>query len=86
MYSKKLYELPEIFGSFVIEASPAQLCATAIGLFCAFVAPFGGFFASGMKRAYNLKDFSNLLPGHGGMVDRFDCMSLLVTIAYTFLN
>ena len=35
--------------------------------------PFAGFFASGMKRAYNMKDFSNTFPGHGGFLDRFDC-------------
>ena len=38
-----------------------------------------------MKRAYNLKDFSNILPGHGGMVDRFDCTALLSIMAYFFL-
>ena len=85
VYLKKTFTLPAMLGSFSFEASPAQIYATELGLFSAFVAPFGGFFASGMKRAYNIKDFSNILPGHGGVVDRFDCTCLLVIIAYMFL-
>ena len=42
--------------------------------------------ASGMKRAYKIKDFSQSLPGHGGFVDRFDCITCLTIFAYTFLT
>jgi phosphatidate cytidylyltransferase len=85
VYLKQTYTLPPLLGSFQLSASPAQFYATGLGIFCAFVAPFGGFFASGVKRAYNIKDFSNLLPGHGGFIDRFDCTCLLGIIAYVFL-
>ncbi|EOD40933.1 phosphatidate cytidylyltransferase [Emiliania huxleyi CCMP1516] len=40
------------------------------GAFASLVAPFGGFFASGIKRAYKIKDFSAIIPGHGGVFDR----------------
>ena len=46
---------------------PIQLHALALGLFASVVAPFGGFFASGIKRAYGLNDFAALIPGHGGV-------------------
>jgi len=43
------------------------------GVFASLASPFAGFFASGMKRAYQIKDFAETLPGHGGFTDRFDC-------------
>ena len=50
----------------------------AYGLFAALVAPFGGFFASAIKRAYKLKDFDSFIPGHGGMMDRMDCQMIMM--------
>ncbi|KNC50923.1 phosphatidate cytidylyltransferase [Thecamonas trahens ATCC 50062] len=61
---------------------PVQLHGLALAFFASVIAPFGGFFASGVKRAYNLKDFANLLPGHGGIIDRVDCQFLMATFTY----
>jgi phosphatidate cytidylyltransferase len=47
-------------------------------LFASFIAPFGGFFASGFKRALKIKDFADIIPGHGGITDRMDCQILMV--------
>jgi phosphatidate cytidylyltransferase len=49
-----------------------------IALFASLVAPFGGFFASGFKRALKIKDFADVIPGHGGVTDRMDCQILMV--------
>lgn len=54
-------------------ASIALITCLGFGVFGSLVSPFAGFFASGMKRAYKIKDFANTLPGHGGFTDRFDC-------------
>jgi len=58
---------------------PIQLHGLAYGLFASLVAPFGGFFASAIKRAYNKKDFDSFMPGHGGMMDRMDCQLVMNT-------
>lgn len=53
--------------------APFQIHALVMAVFASLVAPFGGFFASGFKRAFNLKDFGDSIPGHGGLTDRMDC-------------
>jgi phosphatidate cytidylyltransferase len=57
--------------------APVQLHALVMACFASLIAPFGGFFASGVKRAFNIKDFGDSIPGHGGMTDRMDCQFLM---------
>jgi phosphatidate cytidylyltransferase len=47
--------------------------------------PFYGFLASAVKRGVSKKDFGRLLPGHGGVVDRIDCVVGGVFFVYSFL-
>jgi phosphatidate cytidylyltransferase len=72
--------LPDLLRTFLPFApwksfalAPVQLHALVLAAFASLVAPFGGFFASGFKRAFNIKDFGDSIPGHGGLTDRFDC-------------
>lgn len=67
-----------------ILVAPVQWHAIAIGLFASVVAPFGGFFASGFKRAFGIKDFGESIPGHGGLTDRFDCQLLMGVFMYVY--
>ena len=53
--------------------APYQFHLLVMSCFASLVAPFGGFFASGFKRAFGIKDFGHSIPGHGGMTDRMDC-------------
>ncbi|SHN57819.1 phosphatidate cytidylyltransferase [Desulfovibrio litoralis] len=52
------------------------------GVFIAVASQLGDFFESALKRVLNIKDSSNILPGHGGLLDRID--SLLFTLPMAF--
>lgn len=72
-------------GGKTIGYYPAQLHCLVLALFASTIAPFGGFLASGLKRALGIKDFSNLIPGHGGIIDRVDCQLVMGTFTYIYL-
>ena len=73
-------------------ALDANLLILAVyGLVGSFVTMLGDLSFSLIKRQYGIKDYGSLLPGHGGMLDRFDSMSfaaptmwLLVTLFPAF--
>ncbi|CAN1340043.1 Phosphatidate cytidylyltransferase 2 [Linum perenne] len=67
-----------------ISILPVQWHALWLGLFASIIAPFGGFFASGFKRAFNVKDFGDSIPGHGGFTDRMDCQMVIAVFAYIY--
>ncbi|KAI9355431.1 phosphatidate cytidylyltransferase [Zopfochytrium polystomum] len=67
-----------------ITVTPFQLHAIIMALFASIIAPFGGFFASGAKRAFKLKDFGDYIPGHGGITDRMDCQFLMSFFAFLY--
>ncbi|SCZ92252.1 BZ3500_MvSof-1268-A1-R1_Chr5-2g07738 [Microbotryum saponariae] len=64
--------------------TPFQFHLVVLAIFASLVAPFGGFFASGFKRAFNIKDFGDSIPGHGGMTDRMDCQFLMGWFTYVY--
>ena len=50
--------------------------------FFSAVAILGDLFFSFIKRKHNIKDYSNLIPGHGGLLDRIDGMIFVMIFAY----
>ncbi|KAL2631427.1 hypothetical protein R1flu_016113 [Riccia fluitans] len=89
MFKPKVYSLERI-SAWVpmpwkeVGIMPVQKHAMALGLFASSIAPFGGFFASGFKRAFKIKDFGDSIPGHGGITDRMDCQMVMAVFSYTY--
>jgi phosphatidate cytidylyltransferase len=72
LFRKKTYYMPIPFSflKHTLDLYPFQLHSLILSLFASSIGPFGGFFASGFKRAFRIKDFAATIPGHGGLVVR----------------
>ena len=62
------------------------LLISGIGLILSIIGQIGDFAASSFKRYSEIKDFSNLIPGHGGMIDRNDSVIFAAPFAYYLLT
>ena len=57
-----------------------------IALLLSIIGQIGDFSASCIKRHFEVKDFSKLFPGHGGMIDRIDSVMFIAPFAYFLLT
>lgn len=53
-----------------------------IGIVGSIFSQIGDLCASGIKRHYNIKDYGTLIPGHGGIMDRFDSVIVTAPLIY----
>lgn len=59
----------------------AVICAVG-----AVISQFGDLIASGIKRQHNIKDYGKLIPGHGGILDRFDSVIFTAPVIYILIR
>lgn len=57
-----------------------------VSLIASVISQFGDLSLSAIKREYEIKDYGNLLPGHGGVLDRFDSMIFVIPFVYFILS
>ena len=59
-----------------------ELTFAIIGGASSVISQLGDWTASAIKRNHNIKDYGNLIPGHGGILDRFDSIIFTAPIVY----
>ncbi|KAF2101356.1 phosphatidate cytidylyltransferase [Rhizodiscina lignyota] len=89
VFVKQTYHLPFIPPTWThlpmtIRVEPMQFHIWVFATFASLIAPFGGFFASGLKRTFHIKDFGDSIPGHGGMTDRMDCQFIMGFFSFMY--
>lgn len=60
------------------------ICIVSLAL--SIISQVGDFAASSIKRYTDIKDYGSLIPGHGGMLDRFDSVIFIAPFAYFLLS
>jgi phosphatidate cytidylyltransferase len=71
------------YGKYVLKESPLIYCG--LGLVIGVFSTLGDLLESQLKRSLAIKDSGNILPGHGGFLDRFDGFLMAVPAAYLYL-
>jgi phosphatidate cytidylyltransferase len=70
----------------VIFQHPSVLNWLAISVIVVLFGTLGDLFESIIKRRLNVKDSGTILPGHGGLLDRFDSLLFVIPVVYVWLD
>jgi len=71
-----------LFSTQVSQDVNLTLVCAVLGALGSVISQIGDLAASGIKRNYEIKDYGNLIPGHGGIMDRFDSVIVTAPIIY----
>ncbi len=75
-----------VFAATLMKAVFSPWTGAWLGLFGSAIGQLGDLLESALKRDANVKDASDILPGHGGVLDRFDSVLLTAPLLYYALR
>lgn len=75
--------ISSVFYTVAIDSSLSIFIVVLLTTFLSILGQFGDLCFSAIKRYFNVKDFSNIMPGHGGVLDRFDSI-IFVLLGFMF--
>lgn len=78
--------LPSAFYLYMISPGEEFIFIVLLTLFLSIIGQFGDLILSAVKRHYKIKDFSNIMPGHGGILDRFDSIMFVIIMYIIIIN
>ena len=68
---------------YIVKGYPVHFVWIVLaGMVCAIIGLIGDLTASIIKRQTGIKDYGNIMPGHGGVMDRFDSVLLVAPFMY----
>ena len=71
-----------IMSNFTGKSENLIIIFAVIGGLGSVISQIGDLAASGIKRNYDIKDYGHLIPGHGGILDRYDSIIITAPIVY----
>lgn len=76
-----------VFTNFIIETKENNYLAVILmTVFLSIISMCGDLTASVIKRNFGIKDFGKIIPGHGGIMDRFDSIIFVLAALYAIFN
>lgn len=80
------FVLLTLLGKFKLGINLNIIYWVIVGIAASVAGQFGDLTASAIKRYCKIKDFGNIMPGHGGILDRFDSLMFVAPIVYIFIK
>lgn len=77
--------IPSVYYLFMIDPGMNMSLIILMTLIISIFGQLGDLLFSSIKRNYKIKDFSNIFPGHGGVLDRFDSL-LIASLVYVIIR